>query len=323
MRHYYFAYGSNMDLEQMLDRCPSARPLGAARLEGHRLEFAGHSSSWGGAVATIRPCDGAEVWGVAYSLEGTDLDALDRFEGAPVVYHRAPLTVGVHAASGARYYRRAVLYKHRDPAPRSAPARAYIDTLLRGAARWGIDPCLIHAAKERAMQTIVPDPFSYFPTPVEGVKVFVYGSLKRGFGNHGVLGAAKYLGDDQIRGFRMYNLGAFPGIVHNPRWGDRILGELYEVDAAGLACLDRLEGHPTFYRRQPVVLASGGEAQVYVLASLDHIKGRALIPSGEWTQRHRTPTYASTDRVAAELREDYAWARRTNSVRLPLPPRDR
>ena len=43
--------------------------------------------------------------------------------------------------------------------------------------------------------------------------VFVYGTLKRGFGNYyAYLKEAKYLRNDTIKG-TMYNLGAFPGVI--------------------------------------------------------------------------------------------------------------
>jgi len=53
LTHLYFAYGSNLDGAQMRRRCPSARLVGAAILDGYRLGFAGQSAAWGGGVATV------------------------------------------------------------------------------------------------------------------------------------------------------------------------------------------------------------------------------------------------------------------------------
>ena len=36
----YFAYGSNMNLNQMAFRCPDAEVVDTVRLEGYRLAFA-------------------------------------------------------------------------------------------------------------------------------------------------------------------------------------------------------------------------------------------------------------------------------------------
>ena len=38
---YYFAYGSNMNLEQMKYRCPAAEVVENVRLEDYRLAFRG------------------------------------------------------------------------------------------------------------------------------------------------------------------------------------------------------------------------------------------------------------------------------------------
>lgn len=78
--------------------------------------------------------------------------------------------------------------------------------------------------------------------------VFVYGTLKRGHGNHRLLeaGGARLLGTDSIKGWSMHDLGAFPAVAEG--W-DTVHGEVFEVDAETLARLDRLEGIPSFYQR--------------------------------------------------------------------------
>ena len=49
---YYFAYGSNMNLEQMKYRCPAAEVVENVRLENYRLAFRGRApppGRWGAA----------------------------------------------------------------------------------------------------------------------------------------------------------------------------------------------------------------------------------------------------------------------------------
>jgi len=42
----YIAYGSNLHLEQMAQRCPTAEVVGAGRMEGYDLRFrGGHEST--------------------------------------------------------------------------------------------------------------------------------------------------------------------------------------------------------------------------------------------------------------------------------------
>lgn len=84
--------------------------------------------------------------------------------------------------------------------------------------------------------------------------IFVYGSLKIGFGSHALL--ERYNADFMHEGmtlnaaFSMKSLGRFPGVFRN---GDEaIWGEVYKVTDKGLDACDRLEGHPHFYRRHEV-----------------------------------------------------------------------
>ena len=55
----YFAYGSNINLDQMAYRCPAAQVVGPVVLEGYELLFRGNAS--GNGVATIKPKEGQQV----------------------------------------------------------------------------------------------------------------------------------------------------------------------------------------------------------------------------------------------------------------------
>lgn len=80
-------------------------------------------------------------------------------------------------------------------------------------------------------------------------KLFVYGTLKKGFKLHKFLEGSKYLGETVVRGFELLNLGAFPGMMVSEIPDNPVHGELYEVDAATLSLLDKIEGTPHLYRR--------------------------------------------------------------------------
>jgi gamma-glutamylcyclotransferase (GGCT)/AIG2-like uncharacterized protein YtfP len=132
-----FAYGSNLDEDQMRARCPSARPLGRARLAGHALAFGGYSGRWGGAVASVVRAPGRTVEGVLYDLSRDDLRGLDAFEGVPCVYERAARVVTDD--DGARW--RAFVYVLR--APNRLPTRPsprYLAVVRRAYERWCFDP---------------------------------------------------------------------------------------------------------------------------------------------------------------------------------------
>jgi gamma-glutamylcyclotransferase (GGCT)/AIG2-like uncharacterized protein YtfP len=99
--HYYFAYGSNLNLRQMTERCPGHRIVGRARLLEHALAFTGHSERWGGAVATVAPVPAAAVDGVVYAITDEHVATLDGFEEHPHVYVRQPIHVQMLGASPA------------------------------------------------------------------------------------------------------------------------------------------------------------------------------------------------------------------------------
>lgn len=86
--HLYFAYGSNLDPEQMAWRCPDALDLGRARLENWSWRIGGRG------YATVSPSVGSVVWGGLWNLSESDLISLDRYEGvAGGLYRREVLPV--------------------------------------------------------------------------------------------------------------------------------------------------------------------------------------------------------------------------------------
>ena len=54
----YFAYGSNLNPDQMHHRCPEHSVVGLAALRDHRLTFPLTSHDWGGGVASVVPAHG-------------------------------------------------------------------------------------------------------------------------------------------------------------------------------------------------------------------------------------------------------------------------
>jgi gamma-glutamylaminecyclotransferase len=96
-------------------------------------------------------------------------------------------------------------------------------------------------------------------------KVFVYGTLKKGFGNHPILSNAKFLGEAHTMeaSFQMYSLGGFPAVTLEGN--QRIIGEVYEVeDPSIISNMDELEHHPHWYQRI-MVPTSLGAAWTYIM----------------------------------------------------------
>ena len=85
-RKEYFAYGSNLNFEQMTYRCPEATAVGTAKLEGYELAFRR-------GYLTILPKEGASVEGLIWSVTDHDESQLDCYEGYPTFYDKETLTV--------------------------------------------------------------------------------------------------------------------------------------------------------------------------------------------------------------------------------------
>lgn len=96
------------------------------------------------------------------------------------------------------------------------------------------------------------------------MKVFVYGTLKKGQCRAHVMNG-KFLGETKtLPKYRLNHLRAFPGLTREEN-GKAIIGELWEIDEDCLELLDHIEGHPTFFRREEVELehAEGADAVAY------------------------------------------------------------
>ena len=136
----YFAYGSNLDLEQMSARVPGVVVVGLASLPDHRLTFPLYSEGWGGGTAGVTHAHGATVWGVLYEVSEAGLAALDTYEGwkGPGdhhnLYEREVVAVELTRPDDGSVPRRvrAHTYLARTLNP-SLPARRYLDTILKGA----------------------------------------------------------------------------------------------------------------------------------------------------------------------------------------------
>ena len=117
-----------------------------------------------------------------------------------------------------------------------------------------------------------------------GIRVFVYCTLKAGHGNHRALEKAEKLGTCVLNGpFTLIDLGWFPGLIEAPsKAQNKVLGEVYLIDEATLAVLDRIEGHPNFYERKKIE-TPWKKAWAYMLPE-DYLSHHEPIPATEGVQ---------------------------------------
>lgn len=120
-RHAYFAYGSNLCVEQMARRCPDAADPRPAVLRNHDWLINQRG------VATVEPFAHTAVHGVIWQISDHDLATLDSAEGVPVRYRRDRLAV--HTGNGPSP---AWVYIDHRVNP-GAPRPGYLERIIDGA----------------------------------------------------------------------------------------------------------------------------------------------------------------------------------------------
>ncbi|RLC96749.1 MAG: gamma-glutamylcyclotransferase [Chloroflexi bacterium] len=131
---YYFAYGSNLSLKQMAERCPGSQPRFRAVLPNYTLAFAGWSRRWRGGTATIRRSAGDRVPGAVYEISARDLLSLDEHEGYPAVYDR----MNVKVITEDDEFVDAVTYINIKHVSETPPSPEYLAVIQQGYKDWGI-----------------------------------------------------------------------------------------------------------------------------------------------------------------------------------------
>ena len=140
-RKYYIAYGSNLNVGQMLRRCPDAVKIGTAIIEDYQLLFRSNSRA---GVATIEPCEGESVPVGVWAVSDSDEANLDRYEGWPWLYEKRVFPVTVKGKKV-----RALIYIMTPGHRLTPPSTFYLDTIIEGYADFGFDTGPLLAAVER------------------------------------------------------------------------------------------------------------------------------------------------------------------------------
>jgi gamma-glutamylaminecyclotransferase len=116
------------------------------------------------------------------------------------------------------------------------------------------------------------------------MKLFIYGTVRKGFHNHHYLEGARYIGRARTKAKYSLYANTLPYLVKDPVC--QVKGELYEVDNTILTRMDILEGEPECYIRllDTVILdhptGNGKEHPAYIY--FYPRKTGKLIPSGDF-----------------------------------------
>ncbi len=131
---YYFAYASNLNKKQVLERCPASKPRFTATLPNYKLVFVGWSRQWRGGTASIRLSRGDKVTGGVYEVSERDLRRLDGHEGYPGSADRLNVTVFNEANEAIK----AITYIKSGQLEETPPAKEYLAVIGQGYKDWGI-----------------------------------------------------------------------------------------------------------------------------------------------------------------------------------------
>ncbi len=126
----YFAYGANLDVAAMAQRCPRSRVLGLARLARHRVALMKEG------YATVVRDPSATVHGLLFDLAFADVPALDRYEEVGSGLYQKVTQPVLRAQGGSA---RALVYVGRGGEARDAmPSPGYLEAVIAAAENVGL-----------------------------------------------------------------------------------------------------------------------------------------------------------------------------------------
>lgn len=144
MKKYYLAYGSNLNIPQMQFRCPEARIIGTAVIEGYRLLFKGSKT---GSYLTIEKAEGYEVPVGVWEVTERDERNLDRYEGYPTFYYKKEMQLKVKGIrTGKIYNRNCFVYIMHEDHLIGMPSNFYIRVCADGYRVFGFDTAKLNEA---------------------------------------------------------------------------------------------------------------------------------------------------------------------------------
>ena len=145
----YFAYGSNINLDQMAYRCPEAEVVGPVTLDDYVLLFRGRRA--GNGVATIAPQEGEQVQGLLWRITPGCEQALNRYEGYPSLYTKETLTVRDRQGNSFQVMAYIMSERYREPA---IPSSFYYNGIRDGLRQNGMPTAPLRQAWERVNREV-------------------------------------------------------------------------------------------------------------------------------------------------------------------------
>lgn len=140
----YWAYGSNLNVEQMRERCPDAKVFGPLNVPNAVLRFRG--------VADVTYLKGATCPGGLWEVSERDVAALDRYEG---IDHKTPakgLYSKKHLVAEVDGEKRKILYYQMNEVGIMPPSQWYLDVIAKGYRDFGLDLARLERALKHSWE---------------------------------------------------------------------------------------------------------------------------------------------------------------------------
>ena len=146
MKKYYLAYGSNLNVSQMKQRCPNAKPVGTAIIRNYELLFKGSKT---GSYLTIEPKNGEKVPVAVWEVTESDEKRLDLYEGFPKFYYKKNVEVTVNSRKI-----KAFVYIMHEERKLGVPSRQYMTTCMEGYQDFSFDRKFLETAFQKSLKGV-------------------------------------------------------------------------------------------------------------------------------------------------------------------------
>ncbi|MBQ3692431.1 MAG: gamma-glutamylcyclotransferase [Clostridia bacterium] len=149
MKHFYLAYGSNLNVRQMKLRCPTARVVGTAEIKDYELLFKGSKT---GSYLTIEPKEGGIVPVAVWEVQTMDEASLNRYEGFPKFYYKKDMEIRYKGIRTGRHRTvTAFVYIMHEDREIGIPSNRYISTCIEGYNDFGFNLNILFDAVDRSI----------------------------------------------------------------------------------------------------------------------------------------------------------------------------
>ena len=281
MRSFYFAYGSNLNIDDLREYEKRKKKVfvdtinildGIFFLPDYELQFPVKSPTRKGGVLDVTPNVGHAVAGKLFEIDNWDL--LDKKEGSPYFYK--PIDITVIDENGKTFDAITYVVNSEKQEGYQKPHEDYVRVVSEGYADFKIlekypwaHENLISASENKQCSMIDT--------------VFVYGTLKKGQYREQSMNEISLGSKDEKVTAKMYNIGEFPAITLEK---GEVLGEIHRVkkEQESLESLDQIEGFvgydkSSLYNR---ILINSSQGICWTYVWNRNIGSYPVIKSGNW-----------------------------------------